>query len=299
MPDQKNRQADAFTLIELLVVIAIIAILAALLLPALAQAKLHAQRIKCTSNMKEIGLAFHMWSSDENDLFPPTAYRTGDYMYQLSWDDYLHSDLGGHDSPDDLELGLDENSNAIPGVLQCPADTLGKGNLGYGNFRQRRSYAMNYAGGQNLTSGQARPAATHGVGVYVTGPSGQICPWDPPRSCCYKSGDVQDNAGTILLCELPNLGNLAGNDWPSFCAGPGYNVPGWTGLSGDYEVVQASDKAPADGKSNFGSVLFGLHDRRFNYLFHDGHVSTLRPQDTVGSGTTNNPLGMWTMVKGD
>ena len=65
----KPRQG--FTLIELLVVIAIIAILAALLLPALASAKQKAQKIACTSNLKQVGTALYMYLNDFSDWLPP------------------------------------------------------------------------------------------------------------------------------------------------------------------------------------------------------------------------------------
>jgi len=112
----------AFTLIELLVVIAIIAILAAMLLPALARAKSNAVQTQCLSNLKQLNLAMVQYCADNHDTCPGAetgANLTGDLVVsEGQW--WWYKEL------DKTYVGINRPSSSNDFVFQCPMDRGGQ-----------------------------------------------------------------------------------------------------------------------------------------------------------------------------
>jgi prepilin-type N-terminal cleavage/methylation domain-containing protein len=165
----QKKSPAGFTLIELLVVIAIIAILAAMLLPALAAAKKRAQTISCLNNYKQLGLAWHMYVGDSNDVLPLNADRnvpppTGQisWVYSspsaiMTWDTANYNTNSAYFIDERLS-SLGSYVSKTVKIYRCPADNFlssQQRNAGWEN--RARSCVMNAAigGGGKYYAGQS------------------------------------------------------------------------------------------------------------------------------------------------
>ena len=129
VPTRRREAGDgaAFTLIELLVVIAIIAILAALLLPALSKAKVLGQGVACTSNLKQLQLCWQLYSEDNADNLPGnTAMNPGDISNRGAWTadpiSWLQGNAWSDTTPTNLQRGVLYHYSHSLGIYRCPAD---------------------------------------------------------------------------------------------------------------------------------------------------------------------------------
>ncbi|MGA2853716.1 MAG: prepilin-type N-terminal cleavage/methylation domain-containing protein [Verrucomicrobiota bacterium] len=145
---------NGFTLVALLVIIAVIAILAAMMLPALARAKGKAQRINCVNNLKQIGLAYRIWEGDNGGKYPmdvPVA-KGGTKEFITGADTFRH-------------FQVISNELSTPRILVCPADTR----TAAANFVRLKNQNVSYFVG--LDANDAYPRRFLSGDRNITGPA--------------------------------------------------------------------------------------------------------------------------------
>ncbi len=219
-----------FTLIELLVVIAIIAILAAMLLPALSAARERARSSTCASKLKNIGLGMYMYAQDEKDFLPCNVgkYCTGasfDYRgvpFKLLAGGYLGLDPALAISKfSSTSIKIEDIDNAFGAVYQCPSDA---------NYP--RKYASVYSGSYwffiyntgAVTDGGFTVTDEYARGMISDAPDNGLAVDMWPFSDSYITGGTvgaydnhpaNDNilavGGNVRSVEVKNIHKIAGS----------------------------------------------------------------------------------------
>jgi type II secretory pathway pseudopilin PulG len=187
---------DAFTSIELLVVISIIAILAALMLPALGRAKEETQLLRCKNNLKQIGFAFQLYRDENSDRFPTNGHPPSYEGFQYG---------GGDPDRRVLNEALAARNRALwaytkgtPELFHCAADLWTAPELGLPEGITQlfqltgTSYAYNINPWWNISPGSLDDPINGLSGKpfsWVPNPSRYILLWEPP-ACTLSAGQA-------------------------------------------------------------------------------------------------------------
>jgi len=294
----------AFTLIELLVVIAIIAILAAILFPVFAQAKLAAKKTQSLSNVKQIGLGVQMYLGDSDDRYLPAFSPpdgTGD------WAQYNTSGVDLHTL---WTINVQPYIKSI-NLFSSPVDSQG------GKVDPSVSWAgvhISYSTNGWLT-GWNNGFELHGP-MGIRGWSGWLNGADGANGS-LNSGQVSQPADTVLLAERDSddVAAYQNAHGGPCCGGSGgtYSAFGPFSVFTDQQEWGptsipngAPTTAPGNGKAHAGGVGFnegpnGAVSAKFsgqgNFVFTDGHAKSMVPSATNPNQQATPKLNKWDALR--